>query len=492
MNNIKNITIGKYTLESLTNGMYASSLDLFREYVQNAVDSIDQAVREKIVDKDKAKVTISIHSETKNIKIEDNGIGVSYKNAERVLLDIGNSTKNRTDNRGFRGIGRLAGLGYCEKLIFTTSYIGEKKKTIISFDAKRLRELLRMNNDRNKSIIDVLDEVTNILYEQDSESTHYFSVDLIDVNNTEGLLEKDKVIPYLVQNLPLKFKKDFKWGELITRKILHEGYNIPNYDIWLDIDGNKKELHKCYTDTFSSDRVKKYQKSIQDISIIPFRDEKLGLIAVLWYVKTDYSGTVLDELVKGIRVRQGNMLIGNRATSNQYFKEERFNGWLIGELYVVTNILLPNARRDDFENTMEYIELKKEISEWSNEITRKIRKLSYDRSVSIEKQKAIEVFEKFEDNNLYREDIFHAEYEEVSKLLDESGVVANNELFDKLKILLGQKKGTSKYAALNISVGIPLEQKKVLEKVFDILYHIYPEKKAEVIANDIISNYTRS
>ena len=39
----KEIIIGKYTLESLTNGMYSNPLDLYREYIQNAVDSIDSA-----------------------------------------------------------------------------------------------------------------------------------------------------------------------------------------------------------------------------------------------------------------------------------------------------------------------------------------------------------------------------------------------------------------------------------------------------------------
>ena len=38
------IVIGKFTLESLTNGMYSSPLDLYREYVQNSVDSIDDAI----------------------------------------------------------------------------------------------------------------------------------------------------------------------------------------------------------------------------------------------------------------------------------------------------------------------------------------------------------------------------------------------------------------------------------------------------------------
>ena len=42
------LIIGKYTLESLTNGMYASPLDLYREYIQNAVDSFDEAIDTRI------------------------------------------------------------------------------------------------------------------------------------------------------------------------------------------------------------------------------------------------------------------------------------------------------------------------------------------------------------------------------------------------------------------------------------------------------------
>ena len=42
------LIIGKYTLESLTNGMYASPLDMYREYIQNAVDSFDEAVEKRL------------------------------------------------------------------------------------------------------------------------------------------------------------------------------------------------------------------------------------------------------------------------------------------------------------------------------------------------------------------------------------------------------------------------------------------------------------
>lgn len=44
-----NIIIGKHTLESLTSGMYADPFVVFREYVQNCVDSIDNAVSQGIL-----------------------------------------------------------------------------------------------------------------------------------------------------------------------------------------------------------------------------------------------------------------------------------------------------------------------------------------------------------------------------------------------------------------------------------------------------------
>lgn len=38
-----NVEIGKYTLESLTIGMYSDSKIIYREYIQNSVDSLEEA-----------------------------------------------------------------------------------------------------------------------------------------------------------------------------------------------------------------------------------------------------------------------------------------------------------------------------------------------------------------------------------------------------------------------------------------------------------------
>ena len=58
------MVIGKYTLESLTNGMYSSPLDLYREYIQNAVDSIDEAVARGLINSDEARIDIAVNEGT--------------------------------------------------------------------------------------------------------------------------------------------------------------------------------------------------------------------------------------------------------------------------------------------------------------------------------------------------------------------------------------------------------------------------------------------
>ena len=102
---------------------------------------------------------------------------------------------------------------------------------------------------------------------------------------------------------------------------------------------NGEEVFKPYLDTFVSDRVKRAEEQIQDIRVEKF--ERNGkLCAVLWYAQSNFYGTIIDNIIKGIRIRQGNILLGDKSSFNQFFKEERFNGWMIGELHVVDKELI--------------------------------------------------------------------------------------------------------------------------------------------------------
>ena len=162
MNMEHELVIGKFTLESLTNGMYASPLDLYREYIQNAVDSIDSAIADKLEQSNYFEIAVNLDCKKNTISIFDNGKGLSEECAISTLIDIGNSRKQRTQNRGFRGIGRLAGLGYCDELIFVTSFSGEDSKTIIHYNAKRLKELLMVTNEQNISVNDVMRQIITV------------------------------------------------------------------------------------------------------------------------------------------------------------------------------------------------------------------------------------------------------------------------------------------------------------------------------------------
>lgn len=95
------LLIGKFTLESLTSGLYVSPLDLYREYVQNAADSIDEALEQGILKKGEEKISITVSESERIIKISDNGTGVGANDIYSNLIDIGNSKKRHSNSRGF-------------------------------------------------------------------------------------------------------------------------------------------------------------------------------------------------------------------------------------------------------------------------------------------------------------------------------------------------------------------------------------------------------
>lgn len=478
------VTIGKYTLESLTNGMYATPLDLYREYIQNSVDSIDEAIKNGLDKKESFYLDISVCKEEKAIRIFDNGTGIEQQYAVKCLIDIGNSNKNRINSRGFRGIGRLAGLGYCNQLVFTTSFVGESYKTIVEFDAQKLGLLLMDRNSNIQSANEVLEQVITVKKLPEKAKRHYFLVELKNVKNAAILLDEVKVKDYLLQYAPLRYSNEFKWQNPIKEKAKINGCDIKSYIVTL----NGEELYKPYRDSFISDRIQKYDDVIKDIEVVTFyRNEKLS--AILWCAKSNYYGTIIDNAVKGIRIRQGNILIGNHLTCNSFFREERFNGWLIGEIHILDEDLIVNARRDDFERNEAYDWFVEKIKEWTAKQSKEIRQVSYERNLSL-KNKALVEAEQLEDvNDLLDESLEYVDVYGESDFLNkpESDMIAQTDYISKISNLINQKKLQTKYLALNINTKLTIEQRKTLERVFDIITKDFEKKKADKIIS-VISN----
>ncbi len=482
--------VGKYTLESLTNGMYSSPLDLYREYIQNAVDSIDDAIRLGITEKEKSRIDISINSENSSISIKDNGCGINKENAERLLIDIGNSKKSRSTSRGFRGIGRLAGLGYCDTLTFITSSVGEAEKTIITFNAQRLKQLLIPGTNDDDSIYDVIDAVVSKKTSPEKKNAHYFEVVLNGVAAQSNLINYSSLKDYLMQNIPLPFHPDFKWGKTICSKLNINGYIVPEYNVFLTFNSETEQIYKPYRDVIVSDRVKKLNDNIHDIQVKILGDKKSPL-AIMWYASTNFYGTIIDSTIKGLRIRQGNILIGDHTTCSNLFKEERFNGWVIGEIHAIDNNLIANSRRDNFEQNEFYFQLSEEIKDCASIITKELRRLSCERSLSNEK-KAIAQVETVDDfNALCIEDMnFTCDIDEFTLMNSgDSELEAENDFVDKLSMILGQKAKQTKYTAININAKLTNEQRKVLERVFDLICQEYSDKEAQEFINTIANKF---
>ncbi len=352
------IEIGKFTLESLTTGMYNNPEIVYREYIQNAVDSFDNAVVKSISKLEDCRIEIIVDADRQEISIKDNGTGISKEDAVKTLLGIGNSTKTHTSNRGFRGIGRLGGLSYCKKLSFCTSAINENVKTLVTFDCEKLKQLLVPGTSINYDLKDVISAVTEVKVLSEQSSAHYFIVKMEGVDDISSLLDIDYVKDYIAQVAPVPFRERFYWGREVKNEFDKSNLNIAEYSIFLgESFESLSQIFKPYKITIDvSARAGVEKDEIKGISYFDIKDSSNKVLALGWYGELDFYGTIADEKVSGIRIRQGNILIGDNKTLSPYFIETRFNNWCVGELYIISDELIPNARRDGFESNKTFLD----------------------------------------------------------------------------------------------------------------------------------------
>ena len=103
--------VGAGILSIITESLYDNPIVVFREYVQNSVDSIFKEENQKDYE-------IQIDYNNDNLYFFDNASGINSQNFLTTMITIGNSSKTKLNNLGYKGIGRLSGVPYCKKLYF--------------------------------------------------------------------------------------------------------------------------------------------------------------------------------------------------------------------------------------------------------------------------------------------------------------------------------------------------------------------------------------
>src|SRR5690349_7561691 len=87
------ILVGKDVLELLTGAMYVDPLSIFREYVQNATDAIEEARRLGLLGKESGRIDLHIDLSNRLIHVRDNGVSIPQPEFISRLLSIGSSNK---------------------------------------------------------------------------------------------------------------------------------------------------------------------------------------------------------------------------------------------------------------------------------------------------------------------------------------------------------------------------------------------------------------
>lgn len=435
---------GANILESLTTGMYQDSKVIYREYIQNACDQIDKAMNEGILEPNEGHIKIWLDSDKRNIVIDDNATGIPAAFFRQTLGNIADSDKKLDENKGFRGIGRLCGLAYCRKLIFTSSSKGEDTVSIMVCNAKKMRELLE-ENVRNKKY--TANEVLRSIFWFDSRKTndinsHFFRVELIDINleNTD-LLNFQQVKDYLSFVAPVPYQNCFLYRNEIYKHAKELGTKIDEYKITL----NGEPILKKYSTVLKDSSGQKYD----DIFGVDFRDfYKNGeLIAWMWIGISRFQKAIPKiNLMRGIRLRKQNIQIGGEDALQKLFKQDRGNSYFIGEVFAVDKNLIPNSQRDYFNENLARAEFENELREYFNE---ELHKVYYDGSAINSAYKKIDTYKKKE-----------AEFKEKEK----SGSFVNEEHREQERKLVLDSKADAEYAKKRI--------KKVKDNADDLMLKV--------------------
>lgn len=416
--------IGSFLLESITTGMYGERKNAIREYVQNSFDGIQSAIEAKILRRGSGKITLTLDEDAKSMTILDNGIGLPQRIAVGTLTAVGASRKERGLQAGFRGIGRLAGIAFSSTLQFRTKAAGDDVETVVWFDCDALRR--GMLESGRKPATELITACTRFDQPPSNDpDAHFFEVSLLGLRNAPvEALDPLQLETFLAQVAPVDFHPDFS---RFKDEILAEAdaTDVPDPGD-LDVDGGDDSLDERPDWSALEDDAGSMLERIPVASVKvvirsagtggdrivykPYRprlgvsdsqtDVPITSVTVIhgasgawwgWVGHKTRPGEYQDTGLSGIRFRlkniqiDGNELITLVPTSNEIrLPFSRWSNWFVGEIHVDPRAVVPNARRDNFEEDARWLAMREELSEICTGLTKEARDVSKAHQISVE------------------------------------------------------------------------------------------------------------
>ncbi|ABP64186.1 hypothetical protein Saro_3944 (plasmid) [Novosphingobium aromaticivorans DSM 12444] len=363
---------GGFVLETLTIGLYGEARSAIREYLQNGLDAVMQAVDGGIMAFADAKIDVTLEDD--GLVIRDNGIGLGVDLAVSRLTSIGASSKDYRVQAGFRGIGRLAGIAFCDRLVFLTKAQGESECTRIEFNANQLRKDMAPASGGHLSLAKLLSKnVTATRTTGETPDEHFFEVRLEGLVNAPGeSTDLDQMVDFVSQVAPVAYSDEFTFRAQIeqaasdrkfasTSKRVGPSAALEEVKIVVHDGDRSVEVRKPYGKAYPVGRDSVH---LDDIEIVDGQSRR-------WWgwvgVKRE-PGAYKDDLTRAIRIRVRNIQIDGTQIMGEMFSNVpdaksygRFNDWYVGEIFVDPTFVIPNSRRDGFEEDANWATLQAEI-----------------------------------------------------------------------------------------------------------------------------------
>jgi molecular chaperone HtpG len=334
--------VGLAILDTLTTALYEDPIVVFREYVQNSLDST-------IGTEHKVTVKIEIDRDNKSIVIKDDGPGIISSDFESCMIGIGKSNKP-SHSIGFRGIGRLSALSFCEELTFRSKATGENKINIFSWKGAEYSEMLV--HDKEGTLDSCIKKITKLdSVETDETKNHFFEVLIRKYDDQIGnIVENKNFKDRLALLLPIDYSNEFKNGAKKIRKAYNEFYGreFDEYVCSVLLDGGL--LSKPYVDYNVGKEIYFRELTIQTDN----GKEPSGLLWFTFDEKMKKNAIWNKNDISGIAIRSKNIQMGNRKSLAVHVSRSDRNKITLRELMAVMDglcgelLILPeNCLEDD-------------------------------------------------------------------------------------------------------------------------------------------------
>jgi molecular chaperone HtpG len=496
------LVVGKDILELLSTSMYVDSMSMYREYIQNSADAVELAQTAGVL-QGRGRAEIRVDQSARTVLIRDNGSGLGKEQFFQQLTALGGSKKRGTRARGFRGVGRLAGLAFCQELIFRSRQEGENTVHELRWDSREVRSLLRSADNSS----DLRDIISRTIQTREvagrSSPSRFFEVELRGMvrHRDDRLLNEEVVTQYLAQVSPVPFSPDFQFADQIRSFLETHGVRLGTIDVEINGRGPVYRPHQN-----SMAMGKSGETHFQELTTIytPGRDGDVA--AATWILHHDYRGGLpSNSLVEGWRLRCGDIQVGDNSLLQTLFPESRFNGWCVAETHVLDPRILPNGRRDHFEQNAYYFDLINHLAPHARDIAQRCRTSSIARNLvrSIEAslaecQQNLRVIEKGVIDDATASKLttkLKGTLEHLQRQSSRSGISSDQRVRYQGQIKRLQQRVLRLNAAQRgdaIFVNFTADQRTILTEVFNAIYQSTDDlQRAQRLVDKIVSRLNR-